>query len=202
MRPSCVSIQATAAAKAADYVICVVDNARDGGGEGHDRYTIGLSPPQLALANAVIRANANTVLVLVNGGLISIDDLTQTAPAILEVCHLICFVLFCISEFCLRARARARVCVCVCVCRRRTLFSYSSTITHAGMFIYALQAWMPGVHGGAAVAATVFGDNNPGGKMPVTMYHSSYVNVTDFLSMSMVNRSYRFVACACLDMHA
>jgi beta-glucosidase len=52
---------------------------------------------------------------------------------------------------------------------------------------------MPGVHGGTAMAATIFGDNNPGGKMPVTMYHSSYVNVTDFLSMSMVNRSYRCV---------
>jgi beta-glucosidase len=66
-------------------VICIVDNAKDGGGEGHDRYTIGLSAPQILLANAVIQANPNTVLVLVNGGLISIDDLTRTAPAILEV---------------------------------------------------------------------------------------------------------------------
>ena len=33
----------------ADYVIMVVDNAKDGGGEGHDRYTISLSAAQIAM---------------------------------------------------------------------------------------------------------------------------------------------------------
>lgn len=62
-----------------------------------------------------------TALVLVNGGLISIDSLAGLAPAILEV-------------------------------------------------------FMPGVHGAQAVAESIFGINNPGGKMPVTMYSSSYVD--------------------------
>lgn len=32
----------------ADYVVMVVDNAHDGGGEGHDRYTISLSEDQVS----------------------------------------------------------------------------------------------------------------------------------------------------------
>jgi hypothetical protein len=59
--------KATEMAKAADQVILVVDNARDGGGEGHDRYSIGLSDSQIALANAVIAANPMTVLVRSSG---------------------------------------------------------------------------------------------------------------------------------------
>ena len=43
-----------------------------------------------------------------------------------------------------------------------------------------------------ALASTIYGDNNPGGKMPVTMYPKRYVNETDFLSMSMSNRSYKY----------
>ena len=77
--------EAVAAARAAEQVVLVVDNWRDGGSEGRDRESIGLSAPQLALATAVIAANRRTVLVLVSGGLISIDDLKETAPAILQV---------------------------------------------------------------------------------------------------------------------
>jgi hypothetical protein len=73
-----------AAAKAADFVILAVDNFRDGGGEGHDRYTIALSSSQLTLANAVLAVNKNAVLVTINGGLISVDDLKESAPAILN----------------------------------------------------------------------------------------------------------------------
>ena len=54
--------------------------------------------------------------VAVNGGLISLDDLKESAPAI-------------------------------------------------------INAGMPGVQGGTAFAATVFGENNPGGKLIATMYH-------------------------------
>jgi hypothetical protein len=53
---------------------------------------------------------------------------------------------------------------------------------------------MPGVHGGTAIAETVFGLNNPGGKLPVTIYRSNYVNESDFLDMSISEgqgRTYR-----------
>ena len=58
-----------------------------------------------------------------------------------------------------------------------------------------LQAWMPGVEGGTAIAETLFGQNVPGGKLPVTIYPSSYVNRTDFLSMDVAagaGRTYRY----------
>ena len=54
---------------------------------------------------------------------------------------------------------------------------------------------MPGAHGAIAVAEAIFGVTNPGGKLPVTMYHSSYINDVQFLDMSMQagpGRSYRF----------
>jgi hypothetical protein len=44
---------ASAAADAADLVILVVDNAKDGGGEGHDRKTISLASDQQVLARCV-----------------------------------------------------------------------------------------------------------------------------------------------------
>ena len=75
---------ATTAATAAEFVVCALDNARDGGGEGQDRMTIWLSADQIALANAVIAANKDTVLALINGGTTSIDELANSAPAIIE----------------------------------------------------------------------------------------------------------------------
>lgn len=118
-----------AACAPADSIVLVVDNAHDGGGEGHDRYTINLSDAQVALSHAVFALSKPTALVLVSGGAISIDGLADAAPAI-------------------------------------------------------LQAWMPGVEGGTAIAETVFGLNNPGGKLPVSIFPSEYVNHTDFLSMN------------------
>jgi len=49
--------EAAAAAKSAEQVVMVIDNARDGGGEGQDRYTIHLSADQLAVAQV---AHTNT----------------------------------------------------------------------------------------------------------------------------------------------
>ncbi len=131
---------AVAAAKAAELVVLTVSNADDGGGEGHDRQTISLASDQQALAKAVLAVGKPTVLVMINGGIISIDDLKESAPAILE-------------------------------------------------------AFMPGQWGAGAVAETIFGDANPGGKMPVTMYSSDYISKVDFLDMSMQagpGRSYRY----------
>jgi len=131
---------ATAAAQAADYVILVASNAKDGGGEGHDRDEIYLDKGQHAVCTAVLALKKPTVLVLVNGGIIAIDELKDSSPAILET-------------------------------------------------------WMPGVHGGQAIAETIFGDYNPGGKMPVTMYYSNYTKEVNFLDMNMTagpGRSFRY----------
>jgi len=132
--------KAAAAAKAADQVLLVIDNFHDGGGEGHDRTTIALSTEQITLCGAVLRANKNVAIVMIDGGLISLDDLAAADVGI-------------------------------------------------------INAGMPGVHGGTAVAQTIYGDSNPGGKLPATMYPSSYINDVNFLNMSMVagpGRSYKY----------
>lgn len=54
-----------------------------------------------------------------------------------------------------------------------------------------LQAWYPGEQGGRAVADILFGDYNPGGKLPITFYrHDS--DLPDFEDYSMANRTYRY----------
>jgi beta-glucosidase len=43
------------------------------------------------------------------------------------------------------------------------------TINWANRFLPAIiEAWFPGIDGGSAIAETLFGDYNPGGKLPVT----------------------------------
>lgn len=54
-----------------------------------------------------------------------------------------------------------------------------------------LQAWYPGQGGATAVAEVLFGDYNPGGKLPVTFYKSND-DLPDFLDYSMDNRTYRY----------
>ena len=71
-------------AKRNDAVVLVVDNFADGGQEGLDRVSVTLSSSQRALADAIVSTKIPFVLVLVNGGIISIDDLSNTSPAILE----------------------------------------------------------------------------------------------------------------------
>ena len=54
-----------------------------------------------------------------------------------------------------------------------------------------LQAWYPGQGGSQALAEVIFGDYNPGGKLPVTFYESTN-DLPDFLDYSMENRTYRY----------
>ena len=54
-----------------------------------------------------------------------------------------------------------------------------------------LQAWYPGQGGAQALAEVIFGDYNPGGKLPVTLYESTN-DLPDFLDYSMENRTYRY----------
>lgn len=54
-----------------------------------------------------------------------------------------------------------------------------------------LQAWYPGEQGGTAVADVLFGDYNPGGKLPVTFYKNDS-QLPPFDDYNMSNRTYRY----------
>jgi len=60
-----------------------------------------------------------------------------------------------------------------------------------GQYDALLQAWYPGQGGSKALAEVIFGDYNPGGKLPVTFYRSNN-DLPDFLDYSMKNRTYRY----------
>jgi beta-glucosidase len=54
-----------------------------------------------------------------------------------------------------------------------------------------LEAWYPGEEGGTAIAETLAGANNPGGRLPVTFY-ASLDQLPPFEDYSMQNRTYRY----------
>ncbi len=54
-----------------------------------------------------------------------------------------------------------------------------------------LEAWYPGEEGGAAIAETLSGKNNPSGRLPVTFYASTD-QLPPFENYSMENRTYRY----------
>lgn len=54
-----------------------------------------------------------------------------------------------------------------------------------------LQAWYAGQEGGIPIADVLFGDYNPGGKLPVTFYRND-AQLPDFKDYSMRGRTYRY----------
>src|ERR1019366_7453874 len=54
-----------------------------------------------------------------------------------------------------------------------------------------LDAWYPGEEGGTAIAETLAGVNNPGGRLPVTS-SASLDQIPPFLDYSMAGRTYRY----------
>lgn len=54
-----------------------------------------------------------------------------------------------------------------------------------------IQGWYPGEYGGRAIAETIFGLNNPSGKLPVTFYKSSS-DLPPFEDYSMKGRTYKY----------
>jgi beta-glucosidase len=54
-----------------------------------------------------------------------------------------------------------------------------------------LEAWYPGEEGGTAIAETLAGANNPGGRLPVTFY-ASLEQLPPFEDYSMQSRTYRY----------
>jgi len=56
-----------------------------------------------------------------------------------------------------------------------------------------LEAWYPGEEGGTAIAETLAGDNNPGGRLPLTFY-SSLTQLPPFENYAMRGRTYRYLS--------
>jgi beta-glucosidase len=54
-----------------------------------------------------------------------------------------------------------------------------------------LAAWYPGEEGGRAIAQTLAGDYNPGGRLPVTFYRSTR-DLPPYVSYAMQGRTYRY----------
>jgi beta-glucosidase len=54
-----------------------------------------------------------------------------------------------------------------------------------------LETWYGGQEGGLAIAKTIVGDSNPGGRLPVTFYES-VDQLPDFSNYSMKGRTYRY----------
>jgi beta-glucosidase len=54
-----------------------------------------------------------------------------------------------------------------------------------------VQLWYPGEEGGTALADVLFGDSNPGGRLPVTFY-KSVEQLPPFTDYAMDGRTYRF----------
>ena len=54
-----------------------------------------------------------------------------------------------------------------------------------------IVAWYPGEAGGEAIARTIFGLNNPSGRLPIT-YPKSYDDLPDIADYSLAGRTYRY----------
>jgi beta-glucosidase len=100
-------------AQAADQVILAVGETREMSGEANVRSNIDLPGRQEELIQRVVATGKPVAVVLFNGRPLALENIVDTAPAILE-------------------------------------------------------AWFPGVQAGPGVADVVFGDVNPGGKLPVS----------------------------------
>jgi beta-glucosidase len=55
-----------------------------------------------------------------------------------------------------------------------------------------IEAWYPGEQGGTAIADVLFGDYNPGGRLPITFY-KSVDQLPPFADYSMAGRTYRYM---------
>jgi beta-glucosidase len=105
--------EAVATAQAAEQVILAVGETREMSGEANVRSNIDLPGRQEELIQAVVDTGKPVAVVLFNGRPLALENIVETAPAILE-------------------------------------------------------AWFPGVQAGPGLADVLFGDVNPGGKLPVS----------------------------------
>ena len=137
--------EAIAVAKAAEQLVLMLGISSNIETEGHDRTNTTLPGMQEELALRLLALHKPTVVVLLNGGIVSVDRLLAAAlpsnpPAIVE-------------------------------------------------------AWNPGIRGGPAIAKALFGLTNRWGKLPVTIYDSSFsdsVKMTDMSMTSGLGRTYKY----------
>lgn len=80
--------EAARLARSADIVLLAVGEDAWQSGEGRSRVDISLPGVQQQLADAVLEANPNTVVVLMNGRPLAIPELAEKAPALVEAWHL------------------------------------------------------------------------------------------------------------------
>lgn len=118
--------EAEAAAKKADVAILFIGANQLLEREGLDRGYLTLPPAQMALARRVMAANPKTVVVLLNGGPISL-----AGP-----------------------------------------YSGGGQGAQTSRFSTVLDMFWAGEEGGTAIADVLFGDYNPSGRMPYTVYAS------------------------------
>lgn len=111
---------AVSAASAADYAVVFLGLDQTQECEGLDRTFITLPGVQNLLAQAVLAANPNTVVVLINGGQVAIEQIKASVKGIVE-------------------------------------------------------AFYPGELGGDAINDVLFGNYNPGGKLPYTFYPADFI---------------------------
>jgi beta-glucosidase len=76
--------EAVAAAEEADSVVCFLGLPPSYESEGFDRTHLELPENQTVLLHALVAANANVVVVLVNGGVVRLSDWIGLVPAVLE----------------------------------------------------------------------------------------------------------------------
>ncbi len=133
--------QAVATARRCDLVLFVGGyspglEGEEGTGSTSDRLNIGLPGVQERLVEALVATGKPVVVVLLNGGPLTVNWCVAHVPAIVE-------------------------------------------------------AWYPGEEGGTAIANVLFGDYNPAGRLPVTVYQS-LDQLPAFTDYSMKARTYRY----------
>jgi len=125
----------------ADVAVVVVGLNQSVEAEMLDRYQLYLPGVQEQLVQQVFATGTPTIVVLINGGPVSIEWIAANVDGIIE-------------------------------------------------------AWYPGQSGGTAIAEVLFGMYNPGGKLPMTIYMSNYVDqipMTDMNMQPFPGRTYRYL---------
>jgi len=227
---------AVRAAEAADQVVLLVGLSQEIEGEGRDRVDNSLPGAQLDLVKAVVGASAGkpVVVVMLNGGIVSIDELVG-AGAAAGVGAGTCTVenstdYYIPNQGPSGATDSAALCCALCGAggaRWKPYYTWQqgspgqcyckasagerrhgSGVTSGSCGpapptpppwtaegVAVVEAWYPGIEGGRALADALFGKVNRWGKLPVTIYSSTFSEQVDMLEMSFtagLGRTYKF----------